>query len=73
MATYPRPSPRCAKPALALHVFGWSDAMSAAGLAQNAAYLIRPDGYIGCAEAGATVGTLEQYLDTWVLRPRTGD
>jgi 2-polyprenyl-6-methoxyphenol hydroxylase-like FAD-dependent oxidoreductase len=60
----------CRSRALALHEFGWRQAMGAAGLAQNAAYLIRPDGYVGCADDGATAGTLNRYLDTWVMRPR---
>ena len=44
--------------------------MQASGLARNAAYLIRPDGYIGCASAGADVNALDRYAKDWELRSR---
>ncbi|MGZ5103883.1 MAG: FAD-dependent monooxygenase [Usitatibacter sp.] len=33
-----------------LHVFAWREAMGDAGLARNALYLVRPDGYVASAE-----------------------
>jgi 2-polyprenyl-6-methoxyphenol hydroxylase-like FAD-dependent oxidoreductase len=36
----------CEERALALHVFPWGMACSRAGLRRNAAYLVRPDGYV---------------------------
>ena len=34
---------------LTLHVFAWTEAMGRAGLARDALYVIRPDGYVGTA------------------------
>jgi 2-polyprenyl-6-methoxyphenol hydroxylase-like FAD-dependent oxidoreductase len=45
-----------------LHVFEWRAAMKKAGLQRSAAYLIRPDGYIGLAEAKGRGAAIEQYL-----------
>lgn len=39
----------CGERDLPLHVFAWETAMSRAGLKRDAAYLIRPDGYIAWA------------------------
>jgi 2-polyprenyl-6-methoxyphenol hydroxylase-like FAD-dependent oxidoreductase len=48
---------------LPLHVFPWNADMGAAGLKRNAAYLIRPDGYVGVADAGASASsTIGAYL-----------
>jgi hypothetical protein len=38
--------------------------MGAKGLAQNAAYLVRPDGYIGCAAGGADAAKLNTYIES---------
>ena len=51
----------CRKLGIALHTFAWSEAASRAGLARNALYLIRPDGHVGLADAGADPATLERY------------
>jgi 2-polyprenyl-6-methoxyphenol hydroxylase-like FAD-dependent oxidoreductase len=53
----------CAARGLALHVFPWGSSAQAAGLARDAAYLVRPDGYIGLADAKHDAATLERYLD----------
>ncbi len=55
---------------IALHAFAWRDEMSAAGLARDAVYLIRPDGYIGCADRGTSADALIRYLDLWAVRSR---
>jgi len=47
---------------LQLHVFKWTSAHGHAGLAQNAAYLLRPDTYVGLAEPDASTQVLESYL-----------
>jgi 2-polyprenyl-6-methoxyphenol hydroxylase-like FAD-dependent oxidoreductase len=60
----------CNQRGVALHTFMWTDAMQYAGIAPNAAYLLRPDGYVGCADASAGGETLARYLDTWVLHAR---
>ena len=53
----------CAQLGLALHRFEWGTKMAAAGLARDALYLIRPDGYVAWADAGADVDQLRSYLD----------
>jgi hypothetical protein len=45
-----------------LHAFPWGPAASRAGLARDAAYLVRPDGYIALADSGASPGVLEGYV-----------
>jgi 2-polyprenyl-6-methoxyphenol hydroxylase-like FAD-dependent oxidoreductase len=46
-----------------LHVFSWDRAVGRAGLARDAAYLVRPDGYVGLADPSGRAETLERYLD----------
>ena len=69
-AAAPEIAATCRARGLALHEFAWSDAMAAKGLARNAAYLVRPDGYIGCAAGGADAATLNAYIDTWITGMR---
>jgi 2-polyprenyl-6-methoxyphenol hydroxylase-like FAD-dependent oxidoreductase len=47
-----------------LHVFPWEAGMRQAGVLRNAAYVIRPDGYIGLADAdaGASASLVDAYL-----------
>jgi len=52
----------CAHLGLALHRFQWQPKMTAAGFKRDALYLIRPDGYVALADAGATVDRLQRYL-----------
>ena len=59
----------CRDRGVTLRAFPWRDAMGSAGIAANAAYLIRPDGYVGCADTSAEAKALAQYMDTWELRP----
>jgi hypothetical protein len=49
----------CEELELPLHVFPWSDT---AGLAKDAVYLVRPDSYVGFADASADVGRLREYV-----------
>jgi 2-polyprenyl-6-methoxyphenol hydroxylase-like FAD-dependent oxidoreductase len=51
-----------------LHVFPWDTAMRQAGLQRNAAYLIRPDGYIGVADSAGSATALGTYLSEKNLR-----
>ena len=53
----------CAQLGLALHRFEWVSKMSAAGFERNALYLVRPDGYVAWADAGADPNELRSYLD----------
>jgi hypothetical protein len=57
----------CARLDLPLHAFAWSPAAETAGLEKNAAYLVRPDGYVGLADPSADPARLTDYLTR--LRP----
>jgi 2-polyprenyl-6-methoxyphenol hydroxylase-like FAD-dependent oxidoreductase len=52
----------CAELRLPLHVFAWQRAMRTAGLAKDALYLVRPDGYVALAEPSADPEQLRQYF-----------
>ena len=52
----------CREIGLALHVFPWNDAASRAGLAQDALYVVRPDGYVGLAAATPDGAELQRYF-----------
>ncbi len=54
---------------LELHVFPWQESAERAGLARNAAYLVRPDGYVGWADAETRSEHLVQYLRERSLLP----
>ena len=45
-----------------LHVFTWSAEHRKAGLAQDAAYLLRPDTYVAAANAAGTPNVFDAYL-----------
>jgi 2-polyprenyl-6-methoxyphenol hydroxylase-like FAD-dependent oxidoreductase len=57
----------CANHAVALHEFDWHAAYGEAGLARDAAYLLRPDSYV--ALAGATPDSLDDYFQRRGIRP----
>ncbi|HTW34165.1 MAG TPA: FAD-dependent monooxygenase [Rhizomicrobium sp.] len=57
----------CWKRKVALHQFEWHAAHDEAGLARNAAYLLRPDTYV--AAAGGTPDTFEGYFAGRGIRP----
>jgi hypothetical protein len=71
---YGEPAPAiarlCRSRGLTLQVFGWQDAMRAAGFARNAVYLVRPDGYVGFADIAPHPDKLQRYLDDWKLSGR---
>jgi 2-polyprenyl-6-methoxyphenol hydroxylase-like FAD-dependent oxidoreductase len=52
----------CEKHGLPLHVFAWRDDFAAAGLARDALYLLRPDGYVALADAAGGAASLDRYL-----------
>jgi len=58
----------CAARGLPLHVFPWSTAAARAGLARDASYLVRPDGYVALADPLHAVARLARYLDARGLR-----
>jgi 2-polyprenyl-6-methoxyphenol hydroxylase-like FAD-dependent oxidoreductase len=47
----------------AFHVLPWQPEFARSGVRENAAYLIRPDGYIAFADPAAKARTLAAYLD----------
>lgn len=63
----------CESRGLALHVFPWGPSPSAAGLARDGVYLVRPDGYVGVAAATDTAATVARYLDSRGILARGQD
>ena len=53
----------CASQGIALHAFPFGPAHEVAGLACGAAYLLRPDSYVACAEPQARWEVLQAYLE----------
>ena len=60
----------CESLGLALETFAWSEKASVAGYLENAAYLIRPDGYVALADADAGADALRAYARRHELRWR---
>ncbi|HEV7387418.1 MAG TPA: FAD-dependent monooxygenase, partial [Gemmatimonadaceae bacterium] len=58
----------CAELDVALLVFPWKTEMRRAGLQKDALYLVRPDGYVGLADAAADAEGLRRYCASWVPR-----
>jgi hypothetical protein len=52
----------CAARSLKLQVFPWRTVIAHSGLRANAAYLIRPDGYVAVVETDAKGGHIAAYL-----------
>ena len=52
----------CERHGIALNAFAWREAASRAGYARDAAYLVRPDAYVGWAGPGNAGEILESYL-----------
>jgi 2-polyprenyl-6-methoxyphenol hydroxylase-like FAD-dependent oxidoreductase len=50
------------------HIFPWRAEMTRAGFSRNAIYLVRPDGYVGLADAEGKAATLTSYLDARGIR-----
>jgi hypothetical protein len=61
----------CRRRELPSHVFPWQPMMSRAGLARDAVYLVRPDGYVALADPDASASRLEAYLDARRVRPKS--
>jgi 2-polyprenyl-6-methoxyphenol hydroxylase-like FAD-dependent oxidoreductase len=51
-----------------LHVFPWDAGMRQVGLRRNAAYLVRPDGYIGLVDPAGSATAIGTYLSEKNLR-----
>lgn len=56
----------CASRRIALHQFDFGKPHKAAGLARDAAYLIRPDSYVACAVPNGDPAALDAYLNTHI-------
>lgn len=54
----------CQERKLPLHIFPWSSDTKHAGLRRAAAYLVRPDGYIGLIDGSGSGKAIKSYLDT---------
>jgi len=59
-----------ARTGVPLHAFPWSDAAEAAGLARDAAYLVRPDGHVAHAGPQADAARFARVLADWGIAPR---
>jgi len=55
---------------LPLHEFAWTGGAREKGLARDALYLVRPDGYVGFADQDADPVALTGYLSRWGIEPR---
>jgi 2-polyprenyl-6-methoxyphenol hydroxylase-like FAD-dependent oxidoreductase len=53
----------CHDRSLPLHVFPWRPEMEHTGLQQDAAYLVRPDGYVALADPQGRATAFTSYLD----------
>jgi 2-polyprenyl-6-methoxyphenol hydroxylase-like FAD-dependent oxidoreductase len=52
----------CRELRLPLHIYAWREEAGAAGLARDALYLVRPDGYVALADATGTSARLRAYV-----------
>jgi FAD binding domain len=62
----------CAARRLKLQVFPWRAEMARSGLRRDAAYLLRPDGYVATVEAEAKGGHIAAYIHTRQIAPMSG-
>jgi hypothetical protein len=69
---YGQPRPElaslCRDRGVPLHAFPWRAELRASGLARDAVYVVRPDGYVGLADPHAEVAVLAAYLDARGLK-----
>jgi 2-polyprenyl-6-methoxyphenol hydroxylase-like FAD-dependent oxidoreductase len=56
---------------LPMQVFPWEPRVQRAGLARDAMYLLRPDGYVALADGKADPVRLRSYMGAWLKAPRT--
>jgi 2-polyprenyl-6-methoxyphenol hydroxylase-like FAD-dependent oxidoreductase len=54
---------------LPLHVFTWSPETGPVGIRRDAAYLVRPDGYVAVADPEGSVTTIASFLDARKITP----
>jgi hypothetical protein len=53
----------CEERKLPLHIFPWRAEMDRAGLRRDAAYLVRPDGYVALVDSAGSARAVNAYLD----------
>jgi 2-polyprenyl-6-methoxyphenol hydroxylase-like FAD-dependent oxidoreductase len=58
-----------AETGIPLHRFAYSEEARAAGMARDAIYLIRPDGYLALIDSGQDPNRLANYLNRLAIRP----
>ena len=59
----------CERHGIPVHAFAWSEAAKRAGYEEDAAYLVRPDAYVGWAATGQASESLEAYLARHKVAP----
>ena len=62
----------CAAWNLPLHVFAWTPSAARAGLARNAVYVVRPDGYVALASVTQAPAAIQRELDRLGIDLRRG-
>ena len=64
----------CRRHGLPLHAYPWREAMANVGMQRDAAYMVRPDGYVALVQAdpASAAARLDAYVQSWSLRPRDG-
>jgi hypothetical protein len=62
-AASPELAATCRILGLPLHVFAWARRMGEVGLAQDALYLVRLDGYVALANAAARPAALRRHVE----------
>jgi 2-polyprenyl-6-methoxyphenol hydroxylase-like FAD-dependent oxidoreductase len=63
-ATDPSVADSCRRLGLTVNEFAWTTAAERAGLARNAAYLVRPDGYVALGAATGAATQLSEYFQS---------
>jgi 2-polyprenyl-6-methoxyphenol hydroxylase-like FAD-dependent oxidoreductase len=62
----------CTARSLHVHEYRWGEHAASAGVAQDAAYLVRPDGYVALAAAARNApNAIARYMDSRRIQPGT--
>ena len=63
-----RPGLSAAELGLPMHAYAWNGAAEEAGLGRDAAYLVRPDGYVALASPEGDAGAMREFMGKVGLR-----